>query len=251
MQIDPALVKELAPHGALRASINLGNAVLANRHPATGAPVGVSVDLAAEFARRLGLALQTTEFDNASKAADAITAGQVDIGFLAIDPKRGEGIAFAPPYIQIEGSYLVRADSPLQANDEVDRAGQRIVVAGGSAYDLYLSRVIRHAELVRVATSQEVVDAFLAQGREVAAGVRQQLESDARRLGGVRLLPGRFMVINQAVGIPKARSRAALQCVVEFVEEMKAGGFVAEAMRRHGIEGAAVAPAGYPEGVAG
>ena len=168
------------------------------------------------------------------------------IGFFAIDPVRGAGIQFTPPYVNIEGAYLVRQDSKLKANEEVDQAGHRIAVGNGSAYDLYLTREIKRAQLVKAATSQAVVDTFVGQNLEIAAGVRQQLESDAKRLGGLRLLPGRFMVIHQAMGMGKGRSQAAHDYLSAYVEEMKASGFVANALKRHGIEGAAVAPAGRP-----
>ena len=142
----------------------------------------------------------------------------------------------------IEGAYLVKNDSPIRSNSDVDRAGNRVMVATGSAYDLYLSRELKTAKLVRTTTSQAVSDAMLAQGVEVAAGVKQQLQMDAKRLNGVRLLDGRFMVINQAMGLPKGRD-AALKYLSAFVEDMKASGFVAQSLLRHGIEGAVVAPA--------
>lgn len=239
-----APVAAFAPTGALRASINLGNPILAGRDPASGEAAGVSVDLARALAERLGVALELVVFDTAGKSVDAVRQERADIGFFAIDPLRGQEISFTPPYVLIEGCYLVREDSPLQHNDEVDQRGRRITVGGGSAYDLYLSREIRQAQLQRAPSSPEVVPTFLAEGHDVAAGVRQQLEADARRLPGLRLLPGRFMVIRQAMGLPKSRGAAASAYLDAFVEDMKASGFVAEALRRHAIEGAAVAPAG-------
>ncbi|WP_115681878.1 ABC transporter substrate-binding protein [Cupriavidus taiwanensis] len=233
---------ELAPTGILRASINVGNPILANLD-AEGNPFGVSVDLAGEFAHRLGLPLELVVFDSAGKSVDAVTAEQADFGFFAVDPVRGAGIAFSEPYVLIEGAYLVKNESPVQANDEVDLAGRRVVVGKGSAYDLYLTRTLQHAQIVRAPTSPSVVQTFLEENADVAAGVRQQLEGDARRTAGLRLLPGRFMVIQQAMGLPKARSAEAVEWVRRFVEEMKASGFVADALRRHGIEGASVAPA--------
>ena len=241
-----SLIAAFAPTGKLRASINLGNPILANKDPDTGRPFGVSVDLANELARRLGLEIELVVFDGAAKSVQAVRDEQADIGFFAIDPLRGEGIAFTPPYVIIEGSYLVTAASPIQRNEEVDRAGLRVAVGGGSAYDLYLSRALQHAEIVRAPTSQAVVDTFLELGLEVAAGVRQQLEADAARVGGVRLLDGRFMVINQAMGLPKGRAPEAFNYLCQFVEEMKSCGFVANALALHKIKGAAVAPAGYP-----
>lgn len=238
-----ALKEAFAPTGRLRASINLGNPILANRDAATGQPFGVSVDLARELARRLQLELDLVVFDAAGKSVDAVTAEQADFGFFAVDPVRGQGIAFTAPYVLIEGSYLVRNDSPLQHNDEVDRDGTRVVVGKGSAYDLYLTRELKAATIERAPTSPTVVDVFVETGADVAAGVKQQLESDLPRFPGHRLLPGRFMVIQQAMGLPKGRSAEAVAYLRAFVEEMKASGFLAEALARHGIEGASVAPA--------
>ncbi|SPD66807.1 ABC-type transporter, periplasmic component (plasmid) [Cupriavidus taiwanensis] len=233
---------ELAPTGILRASINVGNPILANLD-AEGNPFGVSVDLAGEFAHRLGLPLELVVFDSAGKSVDAVTAEQADFGFFAVDPVRGAGIAFSEPYVLIEGAYLVKHESPVKTNEEVDLAGRRVVVGKGSAYDLYLTRTLKHAQIVRAPTSPSVVQTFLEENADVAAGVRQQLEGDARRTAGLRLLPGRFMVIQQAMGLPKARSAEAVEWLRRFVEEMKASGFVADALRRHGIEGASVAAA--------
>jgi polar amino acid transport system substrate-binding protein len=229
-----------APTGRLRVSINVGNPVLARREGDGAA--GVSVDLASEFARRLGVETELLVFATAAESVEAVRRQQADLGFFAIDPKRGEGIAFTAPYVLIEGAYLVRDVSPLRANEEVDRAGTRVVVGQGSAYDLYLTRELRQAEIVRIASSQAVVDHFLLSGAHVAAGVKQQLESDAARVGSVRLLPGRFMVIQQAIGVSNEREATA-EALRAFIEEVKASGFVAEALARHGIEGANVAPA--------
>jgi len=240
------LAAHFAPTGTLRACINLGNPILANQDTVTGKVYGVSVDLATALAQRLGRELTLVVVDAAAKSVASVTEGGADIGFFAIDPVRGAGIQFTPPYVNIEGSYLVRTGSPLRSNDEVDRPGTRVVVGRGSAYDLYLTRALKAAELVRTTRSQDVADHFLANHLDVAAGVRQQMEGDAKRLPGVRLLPGRFMVIHQAMGLGKSRSDAAKAYLGQFVEDMKANGFVASALLRHGIEGAAVAPAGMP-----
>jgi polar amino acid transport system substrate-binding protein len=182
-------------------------------------------------------------FDTAAKSVDAVSNEQADIGFFAVDPKRGEHIVFTAPYVLIEGAYLVRASSPLQANEEVDRNGTRVVVGQGSAYDLYLTRELKNATILRASSSPAVVPHFLDHGSEVAAGVKQQLEEDAKRIGGLRLLPGRFMVIQQAMGCPRSRGPEAAQVLAAFVEDMKASGFVQQALARHGIQGASVAPA--------
>ena len=243
MTSTPDLLRAFAPTGTLRASINLGNPILANRNAQTGEPFGVSIDLARALAQRLGVALEMVVFDNANKSVEAVRGEQADIGFFAIDPLRGEGIAFTAPYVLIEGSYMVPQASPLQTNEDVDRPGHRVTVGKGSAYDLFLSRTLTQAEIVRAPTSPAVVEVFVAQQLEVAAGVKQQLEADLQRFPGHRLLPGRFMVIQQAMGMPKSRGDQAAAWLRQFVEDMKAGGQVADALRRHGIAGASVAPA--------
>jgi polar amino acid transport system substrate-binding protein len=237
----PAPVAELAPTGKLRAAINFGNPILAVKDAASGEARGVSVDLARELGRRLGVPVELITFNAAGKAVEAVKAAQVDIAFVAIDPVRGADMLQTPPYVIIEGAYLVRNESPIRTNADVDRSGNRIAIGNGSVYDLYLTREVKAATLQRAPTSPAVVDFFIAQNLEVAAGVKQQLQADAKRLPGLRLLDGRFMVIQQAMGLPKGREAGA-RYLSAFVEEMKASGFVAAALARHGIEGAAVAP---------
>jgi polar amino acid transport system substrate-binding protein len=227
--MNAALLHAFAPTGILRASINLGNPILANRHPSTGEPFGVSIDLANALAERLGVGIELVVFDAAGKSVEAVRGEQADVGFFAIDPVRGEGIAFTAPYVLIEGSYLVPEGSALRSNDEVDRRGVRVTVGKGSAYDLFLTRELQHAEIVRAPTSPTVVDVFV---------------EHLARYPGHRLLPGRFMVIQQAMGLPQSRGTEAAHYLAQFVEDMKASGWVAQALMRHRIQGASVAPAG-------
>jgi polar amino acid transport system substrate-binding protein len=241
----PSLAALLAPRGVLRAAINLGNPVLAGLD-AAGEPSGISADLSRKLAAQLGLGIEWHVFRKADESVQCVRADEADIGFFAIDPVRGEGLHFSPPYVQIEGAYMVRSDSPLQSKDDVDQANNRVTVGAGSAYDLFLTRHLQHAAIVRAPSSPAVVDLFMAQQLEVAAGVKQQLEADAQRCPGVRLLPGRFMVIHQAMGMPAQRSDPAREFLNGFVEDAKQSGWVAEAFVRHQIQGAAVAPPGYP-----
>lgn len=234
---------EFAPTGKIRVSINLGNPILAKRENCTGRLFGVSVDLANELSNRLGIEAELLAFDAAGKAVEAMRAGMVDIGFFAIDPARSQGIQFTPPYVQIEGAYLVRDGSPLRHNADVDMTGTRVAVGAGSAYDLFLTRALKNAQIVRASTSPAVVDFFLEKNLDVAAGVKQQLEADAQRVGGTRLIPGCFMVIHQAMGLPASRSEEAVAYLASFIEEMTASGFILQALARHRIEGAVVAPA--------
>ena len=236
-----AAISQLTPTGKLRAAINYGNAVLAKRDAATGEVSGVSVDLSRELAKRLGVEIQLIPVDAANKSVEAIRNKQADIAFFAIDPQRGVDTDYTAAYVVIEGAYVVPQTSPIKVNADVDKPGIRIAVNSKSAYDLFLSREIRQATLVRSVTSREVIDMFVAQKLEVAAGVKQQLEKDMQRVPGLRMLDGRFMEINQAMGTAKGREEG-IQYMRAFVEEMKASGFVAAALERHRIEGVSVAP---------
>lgn len=237
-----SLAHTFAPTGELRVAINVGNPILARRHPETGQPEGVSIDLATKLAERLGLPLRWVVFEAASKSVEAVAAEEADVGFFAIDPLRGAAIAFTAPYLLIQGAYMVKQESPLQSKDEVDRAEHTVVVGKGSAYDLYLSRELKQAQLVRSPTSPEVVSYFLEHAHDVAAGVKPQLEAELRRTPGVRMLPGHFMVISQAMGLPKNRGEAAAVYLHQFVEDMKVFGVVSQSMARHRIDGATLAP---------
>ena len=233
---------ELASSGKLRAAINFGNPILAVKDAATGEPRGVSVDLSRELARRLNVPLELVTYDAAGKVVEALKAGAWDVAYVAIDPARAVDINYTAAYVVIEGAYLVPQNSPIRSNDEVDRPHVHVVVGTGSAYDLFLTRHLKQAKIVRAPTSPAVTDLLVAQKLEVAAGVKQQLQADARRIPGLRMLDGRFMVINQAMGTPRGRGEAGAKYLREFVEEMKASGFVAQALERHRIDGASVAP---------
>lgn len=238
---DDALARSLAPTGTLRAAINYGNIVLAQRGP-DGEPAGISADLARELGRRLKVPVSFTTFDTAGKVVDALNGPQAwDVAFLAIDPKRAETIAFTPPYVIIEGAYMVPKDSPIQENGEVDRPGVKIAVGRNTAYDLYLGRALTSAERVFAPTSQAAVDLFRQERLDAVASVRQPLEIVAREHADVRVLPGRFMVIEQAMAVPKGRD-TALAYLGRFVEAMKASGFVAAALARSNQHDAVVAP---------
>jgi len=232
------VVKDLAPTGKLRVAINLGNMVLAQTDAATGEPKGITVDLARELGARLGVAVELVRFDAAGKAFEGLKSGNLDIVFLAIEPVRAAEIAFSPPYVIIEGVYMVPNGSPLKTIADVDRDGVRIGVNKGSAYDLYLTRTLKSATLVRGADG---TDLFVKEKLEAAAGVKQPLVAFAQRNPGLHLIDGRFMEIQQAMGTPIGRDAGA-RYLRGFVEEMKANGFVADALKRSNQPDAAVAP---------
>ena len=230
------VVSDLAPTGALRTALNLGNPVLVQGTAA--APTGVTVDIANEIAARLGVRTEFRGFGAARESFEATAAGQADICFLAIEPARAAQIAFTAPYVLIEGVYAVPRDSSLAAVADVDREGVRIGVKDGSAYDLFLTRTLRHAAIVRGA---EGTEAFVTRDLEAAAGVREPMTEFVAAHPEYRLIEGRFMEIPQAVGTVKAKRQETTQFLHEVVEELKANGFVAEALRRSG-QTAPVAP---------
>lgn len=236
------LIRSFAPTGRLRATINIGNPILASRHPQSGEVSGVSVDLAQGWADQLGVPLELIVVETAAASVDRVARDESDIGFFAIDPKRGEGVDFTEPYLLIEGCYLVRNDSPITTNEAVDQPGLRVVVGQGSAYDLFLSRELKAARIERAPSSPAVVEHFLATGADVAAGVKQQIADEAARLGGLRLLPGRFMQIRQAMGCPKSRGEAAAQALRVYIDQAKAAGVVVRSLARHGVQGVSLAP---------
>ncbi len=232
----------LAPTGTIRAAINFGNPVLAQRDPATGGARGVSADLARELGRRAGLPVAIVPFESAGAVFEASASDAWDIAFLAIDPVRAAEILFTPPYVIIEGGYAVPSDSPLRTVDDVDQAGVRIAVAEKSAYDLHLSRTLRHAEIVRAPTGEASLRRFLHDGLEALAGVKAALRAIVDADPALRMMDGRFMAIEQAMGTPRGRD-AAWRDLCDFIEEMKASGFVADALKRSGQRDARVAPA--------
>jgi polar amino acid transport system substrate-binding protein len=235
------LAAELAPRGRLRAAINFGNSVLAQPDPAGGPPRGVSAELARELARRLGVGIDYVAFDAAGKVFEAVKAGLWDVAFLAVDPVRAVGIDFTAPYVVIEGVYVVPKESALRTVADVDRDGVRVAVAQGSAYELYLTRALKHARLMRQPSGPEALEMFVRDRLEAAAGVRQPMAAFAQDRPDTRLIPGRFMAIEQAMGTVKGRE-AGVAYLRSFIEEMKASGFVARALEASGQGDASVAP---------
>jgi polar amino acid transport system substrate-binding protein len=231
------ITEDLAPTGVLRASINLGNPVLAQGTP--DSPAGVTVDLAREIGARLGVPVELVCFDAARRSYEAMATGRADLCFLAVDPAREAEVAFTPPYVVIEGVFAVPRDSAFTTVADIDHEGVRIGVKKGSAYDLFLSRTLRHASVVR---GEEGVDVFRSEGLEVAAGIRQPMTAYVAADPGLRLIDERFMEIRQAVGTTLSRRPETVRFLSDLVEELKAGGLVADALRRAHQSEALVAP---------
>jgi len=235
------IIAELAGTGALRAGINMSNGLLVTGMTAAGNPEGVAPDMAAEIANRLNVPVAYVKFDRPSKLADAAGANAWDIGLIGAEPARAEKIAFTPAYCEIQATYLVRAGSPLQSVADVDRPGSRIAVRAGSAYDLWLTRNLKHATLLRSDTADGPFNQFVTEGLDALAGLRPALISEAGKLPGARILPGNFTAVQQAIGTLKSNTAGAA-FLREFVEEAKRTGFVARLIERHKVVGLSVAP---------
>jgi polar amino acid transport system substrate-binding protein len=239
------VLRDLAPSGTLRAAINFGNSVLAQKGE-SGAPRGVSVDLASELAKRLGVPVAFVPYEAAGKVFEGAKSGEWDIGFMAIEPVRAAEIQFTAPYVVIEGTYMVRQESSFKDVGDVDKPGVKIAVGLGSAYDLYLTRTLQHARIIRARTGggSAMIEMFIADNLDVAAGVRQQLDAYAKDHPEMRVMSGHFQEIAQAMGMPRVEGKpreAGAKYLAAFVEEMKASGFVADALKRNG-QVAQVAP---------
>jgi polar amino acid transport system substrate-binding protein len=239
LAISPSERSDLAPTGKLRVGINYGNPVLATKDQSSGDLRGVAVDLGRELGRRAGLAIELVGYDSAGKMFAAVQTGAWDVAFLAIDAGRTDQISFTAPYVEIEGTYLVPAGSSIRALVDVDRDGIRVAVSAQSAYDLFLSRSLQHAALVRGSDPDAAFELLVAGKVDVVAGVRQHLVANAGKLPGSRVLDGRFMVIQQALGIPKGRDAGA-QWLRRFIEDAKASGLVAQAIEKAGVRGVSV-----------
>jgi len=241
--LSPAARSELTPTGKLRIGINYGNFLLVTSYSAGAEPRGPAPDIARELSRRVGAPVEWVAFDTAGKLADAVKTGAWDVAFLGAEPQRANEIAFTAAYLEIPSTYLVPAGSPIRAIADVDRPGVRIAVSEKSAYELYLTRTITHAQLIRTKGIDASYDTFVADKLDALAGLKPRLLSDVQKLPGARLLEGQFTAVQQAVGAPRGRDTAA-KYLREFVEELKASGFVAEAISRNGVAGVSVAPPG-------
>ncbi len=232
---------ELAPGGKLRVGINHSNFLIVNPGSPFGAPKGIAPDLALELGKRAGVPVDFVSFDAAGKLADAVKSAEVDVGFLGNEPQRADVIAFSPAYVELPVTFLVPAGSPIGSLADVDRAGVRIAVSARSAYDLYLSRSLKHAQLARAEGIPASAKLFVEQKLEALAGLKPGLMAEAQKLPGARVLEGQVTAVQQSIGAPKNRTAAA-QFLREFVEEIKRSGLVARTVEKHGVKGINVAP---------
>lgn len=239
-EVTAALRSEFAPTGTLRVGLNMSNFLLTRTDAATGKPAGVAHDLGLELGRRLGLPVEFVPHPNPGALADAAGRNVWDVGFLGAEPQRANEIDFTPAYVEIDSTYLVPPGSALKHADEVDRNGIRIIVPAKAAYELYLSRTIKHAELVREAGADASFKRFVDEKFDALAGLRPRLTTDQAKLPGSRILDGRFTAVQQAAGVPKGRPNAA-RYLAAFIEDVKASGLVAKAIKDNNIVGLTIA----------
>jgi polar amino acid transport system substrate-binding protein len=239
--VSPSARSELAPAARLRVGINYGNFLLVTNYVPGAEPRGVAPDLGRELGRRLGVPIEFVVFDSAGKLADAGKAGAWDVAFLGNEPQRANEIAFTGAYLEIPVTYLVPAGSSIHAVADVDREGVRVAVAEKSAYDLFLTRNLEHAQLVRAEGIEGSYQLFVEEKLEALAGLKPRLVSDADRLPGSRVLEGQCTSVKQSIGTPKGRDAGA-KYLREFVEDVKASGFVARSIAGNGVRGVSVAP---------
>ena len=232
----PEVVRDLAASGTLRAAINMSNFLLVTGRTRSGEPEGVSPDMARELARQLGVRLELLPYGTPGEIADDAGAGVWDIANIGAEPKRAEKIDFTAAYCEIQATYLVPAGSRIKAIEEVDRPGVRVAVSARSAYDLWLERHVRHAELVRAEGLDASFELFVHKGLDALAGLRPRLVSDAEKLPGARILDGQFTAVQQAMGCTRGR-HAGAAFLREFVETSKGSGFVAGLIAKHGVQG--------------
>ena len=232
---------ELAPTGVLRAGINLSNFLLVTGTTEDGDPVGVSPDLARAIADRLGVSLKLISFKTPGELADAAADDVWDIGNIGAVAARAKTITFSAAYAEIEATYLVGAQSPIQKMKDLDQSGVRIAVAARSAYELWLSANLREAELVMADGIAASFDTFVGRNLDALAGLRPRLVDEAKKLPGARVLSGNFTTVQQAVGTQPER-RAGAAFLRAFVEEAKSGGLIANLIAKHGVTGMLTVP---------
>lgn len=236
VRVPDAARMELAPTGKLRAGMNLGNTLFTTKDPATGELRGVSVDVMRELASRLGVPVEFIVYPTPGEVADAVQKGTWDVAILAIEQSRAQTIAFSPPITEVEATYAVHKDSPLRSVEQVDASGIRISAQEKAGYELYLTRTLRNATLIRPKGFQGSIDLFNDRGADAVAGLKPMLLESMDKMPDARLVEGRFMVVNHGLGISRERSAAA-EYLKAFVREMNASGFVARSIEQHGVQG--------------
>ena len=240
-QVTPAARADLAPTGKLRAGINYGNPLFAVRDPKTGEGSGIAVDLAREFGRRLGVPVELVGYNSGGQLTAGLKAGGWDVAFLAFEQGRTNEISFSAPFAETDATYLVPAGSPLRTAADVDQKGVRIAVTAKGGNELFLTRTLKHATLVRAPSPEATFKLFVADKLEAYASLKPSLLAIADKLPGSRLVEGRYTVIGYSAGVPKGRDAGA-QYLGEFIEDAKASGLVAKSIEKHGIRGLSVAP---------
>jgi polar amino acid transport system substrate-binding protein len=234
--VSDAARRELAPTGKLRAGMNLSNTLFTQKDAASGELRGVAVDIMRELAQRLGVPLELVVHPTPGDVADAVDRNTWDVAILAIEQARAKTIAFSPAITEIEATYVVHKDSPLRGAAQADAAGVRIAAPNKAGYELFLTRTLKSATLVRTKNIEESITVFNARGADALAGLKPMLLDSMGKIPDGRLIEGRFMTVNHGLGTPRARSEGAAY-LKAFVEDLNASRFVARSIERHGVQG--------------
>jgi polar amino acid transport system substrate-binding protein len=241
-QITPAARADLAPSGTMRVGLNYGNTLFARKDPATGESSGIAVDLAREFGRRVGVPVELVAYPSGGTLSAGLKSGGWDVAFMAYEEERARAISFSPPFAETDSTYLVHGKSPLRTAADVDQKGVRIAVGAQGGNDLLLTRVLKNATLVRVASPDSPLKVFASEKVDAYAGLKPALLAAADKIPGARVVDGRYGVIGYAAGVPKGKEAGA-KALSDFIEDAKASGLVARSIEKNGIRGVSVAPA--------
>jgi polar amino acid transport system substrate-binding protein len=241
--VSPSTRSELAPTGRLRVGINAANFLLVTNYVPGTEPHGVAPDLGRELARLLHVPVEFVVYDSPGKLAEAGKTGVWDVAFLGNEPQRASEIAFTAPYLEIPVTYLVPDGSPIRAIEDVDRKGVRVAVMEKSAYDLFLTRHLKHAQLQRAPSIDASYQLFVQENLDALAGLKPRLVIDAEKLPGAKVLEGEVTSVKQSAGTLHGRDSGA-QYLREFIEQAKSSGLVARLIEHYGVRGVSVAPPG-------
>ena len=241
--VSPSTRSELAPTGRLRVGINAANFLLVTNYVPGTEPHGVAPDLGRELARLLDVPVEFVVYDSPGKLAEAGKTGVWDVAFLGNEPQRASEIAFTAPYLEIPVTYLVPDGSPIRAIEDVDREGVRVAVMEKSAYDLFLTRHLKHAQLQRATSIDASYQLFVQENLDALAGLKPRLVIDAEKLPGANVLEGQVTSVKQSAGTLHGRDSGA-QYLREFIEQAKSSGLVARLIEHYGVRGVSVAPPG-------
>ena len=229
------IFKTLLPKGILRAGINMSNFLLVTGKKADGSPDGVSPDLVKQIALDLKVNYELIPFDRPGELADAVNDDIWDIGNIAYEPERANTISFTNPYVLIDANFLIRKNSELKTNKDIDKTGVSIVVAERSAYDLWLTDNLTNAKIIRVSSIQESHDVFNSNKVDVLAGLKPKLLDEVSFNNSCMIINEPFTFVKQSVGFKKGETE-----VIDFLNNLilkyLKSGVINNLLKKHNVQ---------------